>query len=85
MRSEFAAGGVNRFLTARSSVVLVSTQSQAPGYKEALRDLCKIYWYSPYAFIRTPEVPGDIQPSSRASWLFLRASVMALSVNVFAL
>jgi RNA polymerase sigma-70 factor (ECF subfamily) len=46
------AGGVNRFQTTRWSVVLVSAQSQAPGCKEALADLCKLYWYPLYAFIR---------------------------------
>jgi RNA polymerase sigma factor (sigma-70 family) len=46
------AGGVNRFQTTRWSVVLVSAQSQAPGYQEALADLCKLYWYPLYAFIR---------------------------------
>jgi DNA-directed RNA polymerase specialized sigma24 family protein len=45
-------GGVNRFQTTRWSVVLVSAQSHAPGYKEALADLCKLYWYPLYAFIR---------------------------------
>jgi RNA polymerase sigma-70 factor (ECF subfamily) len=46
------AGGANRFLTTRWSVVLVSAQSQAPGSKEAFADLCKLYWYPLYAFIR---------------------------------
>jgi hypothetical protein len=46
------AGGVNRFQTTRWSVVLVSAQSQAPGYKQALADLCKLYWYPLYAFVR---------------------------------
>jgi RNA polymerase sigma factor (sigma-70 family) len=46
------AGGVNRFQTTRWSVVLVSAQSQAPAYQEAFADLCKLYWYPLYAFIR---------------------------------
>ena len=46
------AGGANRFLTTRWSVVLVSAQSQAPGSNEAFADLCKLYWYPLYAFIR---------------------------------
>jgi DNA-directed RNA polymerase specialized sigma24 family protein len=45
-------GGVNRFQSTRRSVVLISAQSQAPGYKEALADLCKLYWYPLYAFVR---------------------------------
>ena len=39
------AGGANRFLTTRWSVVLVSAQSQAPGSKEAFADLCKLREY----------------------------------------
>lgn len=46
------AGGVNRFQTTRWSVVLVSAQSQAPGSKKAFANLCKLYWYPLYAFIR---------------------------------
>jgi len=58
------AGSVNRFQTTRWSVVLVSAQSQAPGYKQALADLCKLYWYPLYAFIRhrgySPEDAQDL-------------------------
>jgi Sigma-70 region 2 len=58
------AGGVNRFQTTRWSVVLVSAQSQAPGYREAFADLCKLYWYPLYAFIRhrgySPEDAQDL-------------------------
>jgi hypothetical protein len=32
--------------------VLLSAQSQAPGYKEALAELCKLYWYPIFAYIR---------------------------------
>jgi RNA polymerase sigma factor (sigma-70 family) len=46
-----AAGG-NRFQTTRWSVVLVSAQSQAPGCKEAFADLCRLYWYPLFGFIR---------------------------------
>ena len=57
------AGSVNRFQTTRS-VVLASAQSQAPGYKQALADLCKLYWYPLYAFIRhwgySPEDAQDL-------------------------
>jgi len=55
---------VNRFQTTRWSVVLVSAQSQAPGYNEAFADLCKIYWYPLYGFIRhrgySPEDAEDL-------------------------
>jgi RNA polymerase sigma-70 factor (ECF subfamily) len=57
-------GGVNRFQSTRWSVVLLSAQSQAPGCKEALADLCKLYWYPLYAFIRhrghSPEDTQDL-------------------------
>jgi RNA polymerase sigma factor (sigma-70 family) len=42
----------NRFQTTRWSVVWVSAQSQAPGYKEALAELCKLYWYPLYGHVR---------------------------------
>lgn len=41
-----------QFRTTRWSVVLLSAQSQAPGYKEALAELCKLYWYPLYGHIR---------------------------------
>jgi len=47
-----SAGGIERFRTTQWSVVLLSAQSQAPGYKEALAELCKLYWYPLYAYIR---------------------------------
>ena len=57
-------GGANRFQTTRWSVVLVSAQSQAPGSKIAFADLCKLYWYPLYAFIRhrgySPEDSEDL-------------------------
>jgi RNA polymerase sigma factor (sigma-70 family) len=58
------AGDANRFHTTRWSVVLLSAQSQTPGCKEALADLCKLYWYPLYAFIRhrgySPEDSQDL-------------------------
>ena len=58
------AGGANRFQTTRWSVVLVSAQSQAPGSKEGFANLCKLYWYPLYAFIRhrgnSPENAEDL-------------------------
>jgi RNA polymerase sigma-70 factor (ECF subfamily) len=58
------AGAANRFQTTRWSVVLVSAQSQAPDSKVAFADLCKLYWYPLYAFIRhrgySPEDAEDL-------------------------
>jgi RNA polymerase sigma factor (sigma-70 family) len=41
-----------QFRTTRWSVVLLSAQSQALGSKEALAELCKLYWYPLYGHIR---------------------------------
>jgi len=45
-------------------MVLVSAHSQAPGSKDAFADLCKLYWYPLYAFIRhrgySPEDSEDL-------------------------
>jgi DNA-directed RNA polymerase specialized sigma24 family protein len=58
------AGGADRFQSTRWSLVLVSAKSQAPGSKEAFADLCKLYWYPLYAFIRyrgySPEDAQDL-------------------------
>src|ERR1700719_4034769 len=56
--------GVNRFQPTRWDLVLLSAQSQTPGCDEALADLCKLYWYPLYAFIRhrgySPEDAQDL-------------------------
>ena len=58
------AGGANQFQSTRWSVVLVSARSQAAGSKEAFADLCRLYWYPLYAFIRhrgySPEDAEDL-------------------------
>jgi len=41
-----------RFGTTRWSIVLLSAQSQAPGSKDALTELCGLYWFPLYAFVR---------------------------------
>jgi RNA polymerase sigma-70 factor (ECF subfamily) len=45
-------GRLEQFRTTRWSVVLLSARSQAPGSKEALAELCKLYWYPLYGHIR---------------------------------
>jgi RNA polymerase sigma-70 factor (ECF subfamily) len=46
------AGGANRFHTTRWSVVLLSAKSETTGCQEAFAELCRLYWYPLYAFIR---------------------------------
>jgi RNA polymerase sigma-70 factor (ECF subfamily) len=52
------------FRTTRWTVVLLSAQSQAPGFRAALGELCRTYWYPLYAYIRrrgrTPEEAQDL-------------------------
>jgi RNA polymerase sigma factor (sigma-70 family) len=52
-RTESLAGAqAGQFRTTNWSVVLLSAQSQLPGSKSALADLCRLYWYPLYAFVR---------------------------------
>jgi DNA-directed RNA polymerase specialized sigma24 family protein len=39
-------------MTTRWSAILLSAQSQAPGADNAREELCQLYWYPLYAFIR---------------------------------
>ena len=67
-RSEGAA----RFRTTRWSVVLLSAQSQAPGSKAALAELCKLYWFPLYAFVRRRGYcPADAQDLVQGFFLHL--------------
>ena len=58
------AGAVGQFRTTRWSVVLLAAQSRAPGFKEALGELCNLYWYPLYGFVRqrghSPEDARDL-------------------------
>ena len=66
------AGGADRFQSTRWSVVLVSAKSQAPGSKEAFADLCQLYWYPLYAFIRyRGHAPEDAQDLVQGFFLHL--------------
>jgi RNA polymerase sigma factor (sigma-70 family) len=52
-RTESLAGAqAGQFRTTNWSVVLLSAQSQVPGSQSALADLCRLYWYPLYAFVR---------------------------------
>ncbi len=57
-------GDAGRFRTTRWTAVLLSAQSQIPGSQEALAQLCRIYWYPIYAFVRhqryDPEAARDL-------------------------
>jgi RNA polymerase sigma factor (sigma-70 family) len=46
------AGAANRFNTTQWSVVLLSAQSQASDHRRAFAELCRLYWYPLYGFIR---------------------------------
>jgi hypothetical protein len=58
------ADGVGQFHTTRWSAVLLAVQSQAPGSQAALAELCRIYWYPIYSFVRrrrfSPEDAQDL-------------------------
>jgi RNA polymerase sigma factor (sigma-70 family) len=61
-----------RFRTTRWSAVLLSAQSQASGSKEALGELCRIYWYPIYAFVRRHgSNPEDSQDLTQGFFLHL--------------
>jgi RNA polymerase sigma factor (sigma-70 family) len=62
----------DRFCTTRWSAVLLSAQSQASGSQEALADLCRIYWYPIYAFVRRHgSSPEDAQDLTQGFFLHL--------------
>ena len=52
--------------------MFVSAQSQAPGSKEAFANLCKLYWYPLYAFIRRRgNSPEDAEDLVQGFFLYL--------------
>ena len=62
----------SRFRTTRWSVVLLSAQSQVPGSKAALAELCKLYWFPLYAFVRRRGYyPADAQDLAQGFFLHL--------------
>jgi DNA-directed RNA polymerase specialized sigma24 family protein len=66
------AGDDPRFHTTRWSAVLLSAQSRAPGSQSALADLCRIYWYPIYAFVRRRgSSPEDAQDLTQSFFLHL--------------
>jgi RNA polymerase sigma factor (sigma-70 family) len=74
MEAEFnpegAAGA--QFHTTRWTLVMVSAQSQAAGGKAALSELCRIYWYPLYSFVRRRgSSPHDAQDLTQGFFLHL--------------
>jgi len=52
--------------------VLLSVQSQAPGSQAALAELCRIYWYPIYSFVRRRRFsPEDAQDLTQSFFLHL--------------
>jgi DNA-directed RNA polymerase specialized sigma24 family protein len=61
-----------RFRTTRWSVVLLSAQSQVPGSKTALAELCRLYWFPLSAFVRRRGYsPADTQDLVQGFFLHL--------------
>lgn len=67
-----AAEGVARFHTTLWSLVLLSGESTAPGSRDALGQLCRLYWYPLYAFIRRRGYcPDDARDLTQGFFLHL--------------
>jgi RNA polymerase sigma-70 factor (ECF subfamily) len=65
-------GDTGRFRTTRWTAVLLSAQSQAPGSPEALAELCRVYWWPLYAFVRgRGSSPEDAQDLTQGFFLHL--------------
>jgi len=61
-----------RFHTTWWSVVLLSAQSQAPGFQAALSELYRIYWYPLYAYVRRRgHAPEETQDLTQGFFLHL--------------
>src|ERR1700751_4106101 len=51
-KDRLADDKAGQFRTTHWSVVLLSAQTQVPGSRTAMADLCQLYWYPLYAFVR---------------------------------
>jgi RNA polymerase sigma factor (sigma-70 family) len=61
-----------QFRTTHWSVVLRSAQTQVPGSRTALAELCQLYWYPLYAFVRRRGYsPEDAQDLTQGFFLSL--------------
>jgi RNA polymerase sigma-70 factor (ECF subfamily) len=71
MEPEFEPAGA-QFHTTRWTLVMVSAQSQVVGGKAALSELCRIYWYPLYFFVRRRGYsPHDAQDLTQGFFLHL--------------
>jgi RNA polymerase sigma factor (sigma-70 family) len=65
-------GDDERFHTTKWTVVLLSAQSQASGSEQAFAELCQLYWYPLYGFIRHRGYsPEDAQDLTQGFFLHL--------------
>src|SRR6202040_3974865 len=74
MKPEFDPSGAAgaQFHTTRWTLVMVSAQSQAAGGEAALSELCRIYWYPLYSFVRRRGYsPHDAQDLTQGFFLHL--------------
>jgi RNA polymerase sigma factor (sigma-70 family) len=74
MKPEFDPSGAagDQFHTTRWTLVMVSAQSQAAGGKAALSELCRVYWYPLYSFVRRRGYsPHDAQDLTQGFFLHL--------------
>ncbi|MBV8587106.1 MAG: sigma-70 family RNA polymerase sigma factor [Verrucomicrobia bacterium] len=72
LRDEGFTAATGRFDTTCWTVVLLSAQSQAPGSDRALLELCQIYWYPLYSFVRRRGYkPEDAEDLTQGFFLHL--------------
>ena len=64
--------GAASFHTTRWTIVMGAAQSQAPGARAALAELCRLYWYPLYIFARRRgHSPDDAQDLTQSFFLHL--------------
>jgi DNA-directed RNA polymerase specialized sigma24 family protein len=72
LKQHSPAGGNGQFHATRWSAALLSAQRRAPGSQAALAELCTIYWYPIYTFIRRRgPSPEDAQDLTQGFFLHL--------------
>jgi RNA polymerase sigma-70 factor (ECF subfamily) len=72
LESDSPARDAGRFHTTHWTVVLRAAQSQVPGGQAALAQLCRLYWYPLYGFVRYRGYsPDDAQDLTQGFFLHL--------------